>query len=110
MEVREEFVSPYLAALRRRVDEAKRLRAEMETYSIWMDGDAKDAQINFRIGRNDLMKLKGLARINGLRYQTYLRNLIRREIGREEERVATQGEKRRKATSGRNRGEAGAPR
>jgi predicted DNA binding CopG/RHH family protein len=77
--------SAFVAALRKRVEEARRLHAEFAKYQDWLGTEAKDCQINFRIGREDLMKFKSLARAKNMRYQTYLREIVRREIMLEEE-------------------------
>lgn len=75
--------SPYLDALRKRVETARQLHTEMEMYDEWTAGAAKTAQVNFRISKGDLAAFKALARAQGKRYQTLLVDLIRREIGSE---------------------------
>lgn len=80
--------SQYLLEMRKRVEEARRLQEDMAKYRGWLNAEAKDCQINFRIGRRDLMKLKSLAKSKNMRYQTYLREIVRREFILEEEHGA----------------------
>jgi predicted DNA binding CopG/RHH family protein len=72
--------SPYLNALRKRVEKARQLQADMAKYEDWLDVEAKDCQVNFRIAKADLMKLKALARARNMKYQTFVREIIKREI------------------------------
>ena len=72
--------SIYITALRKRIDAARQLQADVAKYADWLDGDLKDCQINFRISKSDFAKLKTLARSRNMKYQTCLREIIKREI------------------------------
>jgi predicted DNA binding CopG/RHH family protein len=85
---REQWESPYVIALRKRIEEARRLQEDLAKYQGWLDAEAKDCQVNFRIGKGDLMKLKSLAKAKHVRYQTCLREIVRRELILEEEYAA----------------------
>lgn len=75
--------SHFLEETRKRIEDARRLRSEEAELEEWLDGEALDSQVNFRISKADLIKLKSLARVRNMRYQTYLREIIRREIRQE---------------------------
>jgi hypothetical protein len=77
--------SPYLAALRKRVDAARQLQADMAKYQDWLDGEVKDCQVNFRLAKADLMRLKAMAQSRNMKYQTWLREIIKREIRSDED-------------------------
>ena len=72
--------SSYVFEMRKRVEAARRLQADMAKYDEWLDGEAKECTINFRIAKSDLMKLKALARSRNMKYQPCLREIIKREI------------------------------
>jgi hypothetical protein len=72
--------SSYVAEMRKRVDAARRLQADMAKYDEWLDGEVKDCSVNFRIAKSDLVKLKALARARNMKYQTCLREIVKREI------------------------------
>ena len=76
--------SSYVTDMRKRVEAARRLQAEMAEYDEWLDGEVKDCTVNFRIARTDLAKLKALARSRNMKYQTCLREIIKREIRMDE--------------------------
>lgn len=54
----------------------------------WRRSEVKDCMIAFRISGTDLMKLKALARMQGKKYQTYLGEILKREIHAQEDRLA----------------------
>ena len=75
--------SAYITEMRKRVEAARRLQADMAKYDEWLDGEVKDCTVNFRIGKSDLMRLKALARSRNMKYQACLREIIQREIQRD---------------------------
>lgn len=77
--------SAFMAEMRKRVEAARRLHADMAKYEEWLDGDLKDCTINFRIAKSDLIRLKTLARARNMKYQTCLREIIKREIELDED-------------------------
>ena len=94
---------------------------ETQKYLEWINAGLKDARVTTRIPSSDLMKIRAFARMKGKRYMTYVRELLTREIRREEERLAEGGgedmlrnrarDLRRNGDRGRVAGrEAGAPR
>ena len=62
---------------------------ELQAYAEWVGCEKKDLKITFRISATDAMKLKALARMKGSKYQTYMRDIVKREILLEEDRLAT---------------------
>jgi predicted DNA binding CopG/RHH family protein len=72
--------SLYLTELRKRIEAARQLQADKAKYDDWIDGEAKDCQVNFRIAKADLVRLKALARARNMKYQTCLREIVKREI------------------------------
>jgi predicted DNA binding CopG/RHH family protein len=70
----------YAKEMRKRVEAARQLRADMAEYDAWLDGEVKDCTVNFRIAKSDLVKLKALARSRNMKYQTCLREIVKREI------------------------------
>jgi predicted DNA binding CopG/RHH family protein len=65
--------------------------SEMHRYYEWRRGELKDTKVTLRISRTDVMKLKALARIQGKKYQTYLGEILKREIHLQEDRLADAG-------------------
>ena len=65
--------------------------AELQAYAEWVGSEVKDIKVTFRISSTDVMKLKVLARMKRLRYQTYMRDIVRKEILLEEDRLAGTG-------------------
>lgn len=61
---------------------------EIERYIEWRKSEIKDCMIAFRISGTDLMKLKALARMQGKKYQTYMGEILKREIHAQEDRLA----------------------
>lgn len=61
---------------------------EIQRYFEWRKAELKDCQIALRISGTDLMKLKALARMQGKKYQTYLGEILKREIHSQEDRLA----------------------
>jgi predicted DNA binding CopG/RHH family protein len=76
--------SLYVTEFRKRVEAARQLQADMAKYNEWLDGEVKDCQVNFRITKADLMRFKALACSRDMKYQTLLREMIRREIQTDE--------------------------
>ncbi|MBW8889258.1 MAG: hypothetical protein JF616_16005 [Fibrobacteres bacterium] len=72
--------SSFTTEMRRRVELARRLQEDVAKYDEWLDGEVKDCTVNFRIAKSDLIKLKTLARSRNMKYQTCLREIIKREI------------------------------
>jgi predicted DNA binding CopG/RHH family protein len=72
--------SLYVMEMKKRVEEARKLQRDMEAYEGWIDARAKTGQVNFRISKMDLTRFKALAKAQGRRYQTYLVELIQREL------------------------------
>ena len=72
--------SPYMADLRKRVKAARQLQADLVKYDAWIDGELKDCQVNFRLAKADLMRLKSMARARNMKYQTFLREIIRKAL------------------------------
>jgi hypothetical protein len=72
--------SAYVTEMRKRVEAARLLKADMAKYDEWLDGEVKDCTVNFRIAKSDLAKLKALARARSMKYQTCLREIVKREI------------------------------
>lgn len=73
---------------------------EIQRYIEWRRSEIKDCMIGLRISGTDLMKLKALARMQGKKYQTYMGEILKREIHAQEDRLAD---------SGSDGGEAGLP-
>ena len=61
---------------------------EIQRYVEWRKSEIKNCQIAFRISGTDLMKLKALARMQGKKYQTYMSEILKREIHAQEDRLA----------------------
>lgn len=61
---------------------------EIERYYEWRKAEIKDCQVALRISGTDLMKLKALARMQGKKYQTYMGEILKREIHAQEDRLA----------------------
>jgi predicted DNA binding CopG/RHH family protein len=61
---------------------------EIQRYFEWRKGELKDSLITLRISGTDRMKLKALARIQGKKYQTYIGEILKREIHLQEDRLA----------------------
>jgi len=61
---------------------------ESELYREWAQEQRKDIRISLRISSTDVMKLKALARLRGTKFRTYMVEVLKREIGSEEERLA----------------------
>jgi predicted DNA binding CopG/RHH family protein len=61
---------------------------EIERYIEWRKAEIKDTRINLRISATDRMKLKALARMQGKKYQTYMGEILKREIHAQEDRLA----------------------
>lgn len=64
---------------------------ESQRYLEWLGLEAKDERLTFRISGTDLLKIKALARMKGKRYMTYVREIVIREIRREEDLLAQGG-------------------
>lgn len=64
---------------------------ESQAYLEWVGADAKDERLTFRISGRDMMKIKAFAMMKGKRYMTYVREIVIREIRREEEALAQGG-------------------
>lgn len=64
---------------------------ESQRYLEWLGLEAKDKRLTFRISGTDMMKIKAFARMKGKRYMTYVREIVIREIRREEELLAQDG-------------------
>lgn len=64
---------------------------EIQRYVEWRKSEIKDCQIALRISGTDLMKLKALARMQGKKYQTYMSEILKREIHAQEDRLAGSG-------------------
>jgi hypothetical protein len=62
--------------------------SEIERYIEWRKSEIKDSRINLRISATDRMKLKALARMQGKKYQTYMGEILKREIHAQEDRLA----------------------
>lgn len=62
--------------------------AELNAYCLWIGTEKKDLRISLRISGTDMMKLKYVAAMKGMRYQTYFRDLLKRHIRLEEDRMA----------------------
>ena len=62
--------------------------SEIQEYFEWRKAELKDSQIALRISSTDLMKLKALARMQGKKYQTYMGEILKREIHAQEDRLA----------------------
>jgi predicted DNA binding CopG/RHH family protein len=65
--------------------------SEIHRYFEWRNSEIKDSLIALRISGTDLMKLKALARMQGKKYQTYLGEILKREIHAQEDRLAAAG-------------------
>lgn len=61
---------------------------EIHQYIEWRKAELKDCRIMLRISVADLMKLKALARMQGKKYQTYIGEILKREIHEQEDRMA----------------------
>jgi predicted DNA binding CopG/RHH family protein len=61
---------------------------EIHQYIEWRKAELKDCRIMLRISVADLMKLKALARMQGKKYQTYIGEILKREIHEQEDRIA----------------------
>jgi len=72
--------SSFMTEMRKRVELARQLQEDMAKYDEWLDGEVKDCTINLRIAKSDLIKLKTLALSRSMKYQTCLREIIKREI------------------------------
>jgi predicted DNA binding CopG/RHH family protein len=72
--------SSYVTEIKKRVEAARQLKADMAKYDEWLDGEVKDCTVNFRIAKSDLAKLKAIARARNMKYQTCLREIVKREI------------------------------
>jgi predicted DNA binding CopG/RHH family protein len=68
---------------------------EIQRYFEWRKAELKDCQIALRISGTDLMKLKSLARMRGKKYQTYMGEILKKEIHLQEDRVANSKRARR---------------
>jgi predicted DNA binding CopG/RHH family protein len=72
--------SAYVTEMKKRVEAARLLKADMAKYEEWLDGEVKDCTVNFRIAKSDLAKLKALAHARNMKYQTCLREIVKREL------------------------------
>ncbi len=54
--------------------------AESKKYRVWAQSQAKDTLISLRISSTDLSALKTKAASKGKKYQTYIGEILRREI------------------------------
>ena len=81
--------------------------SELNAYCLWIGMEKKDMRVSMRISGTDVMKLKYVARMKGMRYQSYIRDIIKRHIRIEEERMARPRNQR--IRLGKGRGGAGAP-
>lgn len=72
----------------RRAAAACRPWTESDLYREWFREQRKDVRISLRISSTDVMKLKALARLRGSKFRTYVTEILKREIGTEEERLA----------------------
>lgn len=81
--------------------------SELNAYCLWIGIEKKDMRVSMRISGTDVMKLKYVARMKGMRYQSYIRDIIKRHIRFEEERMARPRAHRIRLSKG--RGGAGAP-
>ena len=61
---------------------------EIHQYIEWRKAELKDWRIMLRISVADPMKLKALARMQGKKYQTYIGEILKREIHGQEDRIA----------------------
>ena len=61
---------------------------EIQRYFEWRKSEVKDCRIEIRISSMDLMKMKALARMQGKKYQTYMTEVLKREIHAQEDRMA----------------------
>jgi predicted DNA binding CopG/RHH family protein len=61
---------------------------EIQRYFEWRKSEIKDCRIEIRISSMDLMKVKALARMQGKKYQTYMTEVLKREIHAQEDRMA----------------------
>ena len=69
---------------------------EIQRYIEWRKAELKDFQIALRISGTDVMKLKALARMQGKKYQTYICEILKREIHLQEDRLAGDNSERAK--------------
>lgn len=76
--------SPFWAAWKEKVREEEALKRDEEEYAGEMERLRKDSQITFRISFMDRVKLKRIARGRRQKYQAYLREVLLREIRKEE--------------------------
>lgn len=76
--------SPYWSAIRKKAEAEKREKEGINAYDQHKRDEAKDGQITFRISRSDIAKLKMIAHGKKRRYQAYLRDVLKREIERED--------------------------
>ncbi len=68
--------------------------SEVGRYADWAQEQRKDSLFSLRFSSTDLMKLKALARMKGAKCRTYVRDILKRHIHAEEERLATRKVKR----------------
>ena len=61
---------------------------EIREYIEWRRSEIKDCRVAIRISGTDLMKLKALARMQGKKYQTYMGEILKREIHVQEDHLA----------------------
>jgi predicted DNA binding CopG/RHH family protein len=61
---------------------------EIHQYIEWRKAELKECRITFRISFADVMKLKALARMQGKKYQTYMGEILKREIHAQEDLMA----------------------
>lgn len=73
----------------RRAALGRRPWTESDLYREWSQEQRKDTRISLRISNIDVMKLKALARMRGSKFRTYVVEVLKREIGSEEERLAS---------------------
>src|SRR5437868_5604234 len=62
-------------------------RSGDKKYQEWAQAQAKDQAISIRINGFDLMKLQWLAKSKGKKYQTYIGEILKREIFVEEAKL-----------------------
>ena len=74
----------------RRAAFARRPWTEADLYREWFREQRKDMRISLRISSTDVMKLKALARMRATKFRTYVIEILKREIGSEEERLANE--------------------
>jgi hypothetical protein len=72
----------------RRAAIGRRPWTEADLYREWAREQRKDVRISLRISGTDVMKLKALARMRATKFRTYMVEILKREIGSEEERLA----------------------